>query len=50
MLKKAKQRFYNTSPFDNLEAVIGDADKSWRPGREIWNQYSYNITNILSMV
>ena len=26
--------------------VVGDMDKSWRPGREIWNQYSYNITNI----
>ena len=30
--------------------VVGDADKSWRPGREIWNQYSYSITNILRVV
>ena len=26
--------------------VIGDMDKSWRPGRKIWNQHAYNITNI----
>ena len=25
--------------------VIGDADESWRPGRKIWNQHAYNITN-----
>ncbi len=27
-------------------SVIGDQDKSWRPGRKIWNQHAYNITNI----
>ena len=26
--------------------VIGDMDKSWRPGRKIWNQHAYHITNI----
>ncbi|MFT4974950.1 MAG: hypothetical protein ACI8S6_000833 [Myxococcota bacterium] len=26
--------------------VIGDADGSWRPGRKIWNQHAYSITNI----
>lgn len=26
--------------------VIGDMDKSWRPGRKIWNQHAYNITNV----
>ena len=31
-------------------SVIGDQDKSWRPGRKIWNQHAYNITNVISMV
>jgi hypothetical protein len=26
--------------------VIGDADASWRPGRRIWNQHAYSITNV----
>ncbi len=26
--------------------VIGDADESWRPGRKIWNQHAYHITNV----
>jgi hypothetical protein len=26
--------------------VFGDADDSWRPGRKIWNQHAYHITNI----
>jgi hypothetical protein len=26
--------------------VFGDADNSWRPGRKIWNQHAYSITNI----
>jgi hypothetical protein len=30
-------------------SVIGDMDKSWRPAREIWNQYSYNITNTVRL-
>ncbi len=28
--------------------VIGDNNKSWRPGRKIWNQHAYNITNFVS--
>ena len=31
-------------------SVIGDQDKSWRPGRKIWNQHAYNITNNISLV
>ena len=27
-------------------AVFGDADHSWRPGRKIWNQHAYHITNV----
>jgi hypothetical protein len=26
--------------------VIGDMDESWMPARPIWNQHSYNITNV----
>ncbi|MCY1059273.1 FG-GAP-like repeat-containing protein [Nannocystis sp. SCPEA4] len=26
--------------------VYGDADNSWPPGRKIWNQHSYHITNV----
>lgn len=26
--------------------VFGDADNSWRPGRKIWNQHAYSITNV----
>ena len=26
--------------------VYGDKDKSWRPGRKIWNQHAYYITNV----
>jgi hypothetical protein len=26
--------------------VIGDLDHSWRPGRKIWNQHAYHITNV----
>ncbi|MFH1468049.1 MAG: VCBS repeat-containing protein [Pseudomonadota bacterium] len=26
--------------------VFGDADDSWRPGRKIWNQHAYSITNV----
>ena len=25
--------------------VVGDKDLSWRPGRKIWNQHAYHITN-----
>ncbi len=31
-------------------SVIGDKDKSWRPGRKIWNQHAYNITNDVALV
>lgn len=27
--------------------VVGDMDQSWRPGRKIWNQHAYNITNVM---
>jgi hypothetical protein len=26
--------------------VFGDADNSWQPGRKIWNQHAYHITNV----
>ncbi len=26
--------------------VLGDKDKSWRPGRKLWNQHAYHITNV----
>lgn len=26
--------------------VIGDQNHSWRPGRKIWNQHAYHITNV----
>jgi len=26
--------------------VFGDRDDTWRPGRKIWNQHAYSITNI----
>ncbi len=26
--------------------VFGDASSSWRPGRKIWNQHAYSITNV----
>lgn len=26
--------------------VFQDADRSWRPGRRIWNQHAYSITNV----
>ncbi len=27
-------------------SVYGDADQSWPPGRSIWNQHGYSITNV----
>jgi hypothetical protein len=27
-------------------AVYGDADDAWLPGRQIWNQHAYHITNV----
>ncbi len=29
--------------------VVGDQDQSWRPGRKIWNQHAYNITNSIRL-
>lgn len=26
--------------------VFGDADESWPPGRKVWNQHAYHITNV----
>ena len=26
--------------------VVGDMNHSWRPGRQIWNQHAYSITNV----
>lgn len=26
--------------------VIGDADDSWQPGRKVWNEHAYSITNV----
>ena len=36
-------------PVDGL-TVVGDANKSWRPGRKIWNQHAYHITNTVHVV
>lgn len=36
---------YSRSGWNGI-TVIGDADSSWVPARPIWNQYSYNITNV----
>lgn len=29
--------------------VYGDADQSWPPGRKIWNQHAYQITNVSNL-
>ncbi len=36
------------SPTGNMGSltVYGDADESWPPGRKVWNQHGYYITNI----
>lgn len=26
--------------------VLGDQNNSWRPGRKVWNQHAYSITNV----
>ncbi len=33
-------------PGDIGITVLGDIDESWRPGRKIWNQHAYSITNV----
>jgi hypothetical protein len=40
---------YTSSAYSGSErgvTVIGDADDSWMAGRPVWNQHSYNITNV----
>ncbi len=40
---------YTSSSYSGPEVgvrVIGDADDSWMPGRKVWNQHAYSITNI----
>ena len=35
----------NTGSYTGF-TVFGDAASSWRPGRKIWNQHAYSITNV----
>ena len=40
---------YTSSSYSGPEQgvrVIGDADDSWQPGRKVWNQHAYSITNV----
>ncbi|MDP2309640.1 MAG: FG-GAP-like repeat-containing protein [Pseudomonadota bacterium] len=40
---------YTSSSYSGSERgvrVIGDADNSWMPGRKVWNQHAYSITNV----
>ena len=40
---------YTSSVYSGPESgvtVIGDADNSWMPGRHVWNQHAYAITNV----
>jgi hypothetical protein len=40
---------YTSSAYSGSErgvTVIGDRDDSWMAGRPVWNQHSYNITNV----
>jgi hypothetical protein len=40
---------YSSWPYTSGEqgvSVIGDADNSWMPGRNVWNEHSYSITNV----
>ncbi len=40
---------YTSSSYSGTESgvrVIGDADDSWMPGRTVWNQHAYSITNV----
>ena len=32
--------------FDRSFSVYGDADSSWPPGRKVWNQHAYHLSNI----
>jgi hypothetical protein len=38
--------YYGTGSSKTGITVFGDADNSWQPGRKIWNQYAYFITNV----
>jgi hypothetical protein len=38
-------QFYDANAPKGI-SVIGDEMMSWRPGRTIWNQYAYSITNV----
>ncbi len=40
---------YSSSAYSGSErgvTVVGDADNSWMPGRPVWNQHAYAITNV----
>ncbi len=40
---------YSSSSYSGPEVgvrVIGDADDSWQPGRKVWNEHAYSITNV----
>jgi hypothetical protein len=40
---------YTSSAYSGSETgvtVVGDADDSWMPGRKVWNQHAYAITNV----
>ncbi len=40
---------YTSSMYSGSETgvtVVGDADDSWMPGRKVWNQHAYAITNV----
>lgn len=38
--------YYNLSSPRTGLAVFGDLDDSWQPGRRIWNQHAYFLTNV----
>ena len=40
----------NLIPDNYGVTVLGDLAKSWRPGRKVWNQHAYSITNIMGIV
>ena len=40
----------NLIPDNYGVTVLGDLAKSWRPGRKVWNQHAYSITNIIGIV
>ena len=32
--------------YSNAMSVYGDADESWAPARDVWNQHAYSINNV----